>query len=181
MSENGDTVQKAKELAQELASRDVIILTGAGSGLPELVALEIWKNGKEVWGFPPTINPEEQRQLYPGQNLKIYSRLFYIPKDYKFAKNVETSRKYRNVASTATCDAGIIIAGRWGTMNEFTNLYDMGKVIGVLTGSGGVADEIPNLVKKISKESKASVIFNNSPKELLKEVISELETRENQL
>lgn len=27
------------------------------------------------------------------------------------------------VASTATCDSGIIISGRCGTLNEFTNQY----------------------------------------------------------
>lgn len=59
---------------------------------------------------------------------------------------------YHNVLTTAACDAGIIIAGRWGSMNEFTNLYDMGKVIGVLTGTGGIADELPQLLKKISKK-----------------------------
>ena len=62
-------------------------------------------------------------------------------------------KKYRNVSSTANCDAGIIISGRWGTMNEFTNLYDMGKVIGILTETSGVADEIKNLSKKINKET----------------------------
>ena len=36
-------------------------------------------------------------------------------------------------------------------MNEFTNLYDMGKVIGVLTGTGGIADELELLNQKGSQ------------------------------
>ena len=178
VSDDDGTVQKAKELAQELSNFDVVVLTGAGSGLPYLVSYEAFKKGVEVWGFAPTVNHEKQKKLYPSLDLKIYSELYYVPEDYKFADRVEVLRKYRNVNSTATCEAGIIIAGRWGTMNEFTNLYDMGKVIGVLTGTGGVADELPNLVKKISKKSEATLIFNDSPKDLLKKVISELGRRE---
>jgi len=60
------------------------------------------------------------------------------------------------------------------TMNEFTNLIDMGKVIGVLRGTGGIADELEQLTKKINKPSKAKVIFHDSPKELVQEVLKEL-------
>ena len=80
--------------------------------------------------------------------------------------------------STATADAGIIISGRWGTMNEFTNLYDMGKVIGVLTGFGGIADELPSLSKKINKQSKAKVFFSDNPDTLVSEIINELKQRQ---
>ena len=74
-------------------------------------------------------------------------------------------------------DAGIIISGRWGTMNEFTNLHDMGKVIGVLTGTGGVADDLSSLSKKIHKPSKAVVIFDSSPEQLVKRILEELKHR----
>ena len=77
--------------------------------------------------------------------------------------------------STANCDAGIIISGRWGTMNEFTNLFDMGKAIGVLTGTGGVADELPAFCKKITKHNRSKVIFNDEPEKLVELVIKELQ------
>ena len=53
----------------------------------------------------------------------------------------------------------------------------MGKIIGVLTGTGGIADELPNLNRKISKESKAKVLFGDFPKKLIQEIIHELEKR----
>lgn len=84
----------------------------------------------------------------------------------------------RNVLSTATCDGGIVLSGRYGTLNEFTNLYDMGKVIGVLTGTGGTADLLPNLGKQISKPSKATVFFDNSASALVNQVINEIRLRE---
>src|SRR6185437_8568184 len=105
----------------------------------------------------------------------LYEKLFYIPSDYPFKNNHLVTRKYRNVSSTAICDAGIIISGRWGTLNEFTNLYDMGKLIGVLTSTGGIADELEDLNKKIYKPGKAKIIFNNDPEALVKKIIAELE------
>jgi len=35
----------------------------------------------------------------------------------------------------------MIISGGWGGLNEFTNLLYDGKPIGVLIGTGGVADD----------------------------------------
>jgi hypothetical protein len=104
--------------------------------------------------------------------IDIYTKIFYTPKNFDF--NVTTRRKYRNVISTANCDAGIIISGRWGTMNEFTNLMDMGKVIGILTDTGDMADELKTLCAKCDKKTNSTVIFSSKPEELVKKIIVEL-------
>ncbi len=153
---------KARELGEVLAGADVILITGACSGLPYEVALAAYKkNQTEIWGFSPASDYEGQIACAPGDDNTIYSRLIYTPADFEFVSDVAVARKYRNVLSTATCDGGLVISGRWGSLNEFTNLYDMGKVIGVLTGTGGIADILPDLSRQISKPSKASVFFNN--------------------
>jgi len=174
VNENESTNQLAKELGQVLGDHDVIIITGACSGIPYLTAFEAAKRGKEVWGFSAELNLENQKKAYPDDDSSIYSKLFYIPPEFPFSDQQEVCRRYRNVTSTATVDAGIIVAGRWGTLNEYTNLYDMEKVVGILTGSGGVADEILNLNQKIYKPSKASIIYNNSPEKLVEEVVKNL-------
>lgn len=168
------TTNKARTLGRELSSKNVILITGASTGLPYEVALEAAKLGTKIWGYSQATDFKQQQKLIPGEDYSIYSKLFYIPRDYEFAGIYEICKKYRNVTSTANCDAGIIISGRWGTLNEFTNLYDMGKVIGVLTGTGGIADELHNLYKKIHKKSKAKLIFNSDPKLLTKRILNEL-------
>ena len=165
---------KVKELGKLLGQKKVIVITGAASGFPYIASYEAFKNGAEIWGYSYEQNVENIRKRMPDHDLSIYKKLIYIPRSFSFASDIQVSKKYRNVTSTATCDAGIIIAGRWGTMNEFTNLYDMGKVIGVLTGTGGIADELPKLNKKIHKKSKAKILFNDSPAELVKGVLHEL-------
>ena len=168
---------KARSLGKELGKQKVIVITGASTGLPYEVAKTAKEHDAQVWGYSQASNFEDQEKLSPGCDSSIYKKLIYIPKNYEFASNNAVCKKYRNVTSTATCDAGIIIAGRWGTMNEFTNLYDMGKVIGVLTDTGGVADELQSLNQKIYKKSKAKVLFNDSPAELVKGVIHELSAK----
>lgn len=171
---DANSEKKTKELGQVLSNYKVTIITGACTGLPYLAARVGSKNGNPVWGYSPKLDLQGQKEFTPKDDLSIYIKLIFVPKDFEFSQNSEACKKYRNLTSTANCDAGIIISGRWGTMNEFTNLYDMGKVIGVLTSTGGIADELPVLMKKIIKKSKAKVIFENSPERLIKKVIDTL-------
>ena len=55
----------------------------------------------------------------------------------------------------------------------------MGKVVGVLTGTGGMADALPKLVPMVKKDSGAEVIFSGDPKELVKRVIGIVSNRIN--
>ena len=166
--------EKAEALGNELSKYNVVVITGACPGLPYTVAYATAKKGVEVWGFSPEINLENQKKFTPETDSTIYKKLIYVPKNFSLVKNKMARKKYRNIISTVTCDAGIIISGRWGTMNEFTNLYDMGKVIGILTGTGGIADEMPKLAKKIVKKSKAIIIYDSSPENLIKKIIKTL-------
>lgn len=176
--ESKDIYERLRRLGEYLADQNVILVTGAGPGVPyEVASVAYRKNRTEIWGFSPTRNLEEQMASTKGYDNSIYSRMFYIPDIFEFSSNIEVSRKYRNVLSTAVCDAGIIIAGRWGTLNEFTNLYDMGKVIGVMIGTGGASDVIQHISSKIKKQSKATVRFNSVPEDLAQQIIDEIKKR----
>ncbi len=165
--------EKARELGEILASENVTIITGASTGIPYQAAYAAYKKGAAVWGYSPSMDYKSHIKD-TGDDVSIYKKLIYVSRDFQYGKNILVTRKYRNVLSTANCDAGIIISGRWGTLNEFTNLFDMGKVIGVLTGTGGVANELKSLSKKISKPSKAKIIFDSSPRRLVKSILKEL-------
>ena len=52
-------------------------------------------------------------------------------------------------------------------MNEFTIAYDEGKVIGVLEGTGGVADLIKQIVSLSSKDTGAELVFESDPEVLV--------------
>jgi predicted Rossmann-fold nucleotide-binding protein len=169
--------KKAAALGSELAKRKAVVITGACSGLPYVAAQNAAKSGAKIWGFSPEINLAGQRRFTPNDDITIYAKLIYIPKNLTRQFKPAVFKKYRNVISTFTCDAGIVVAGRWGTMHEVASLYDYGKVIGVLTGTGGISAELARLNKKIHKPNAAKFIFNSSPQKLVSEVIKELNRR----
>jgi predicted Rossmann-fold nucleotide-binding protein len=149
VSEGTQAEALGKSLGDALAKHSCTIITGGCSGMPYIVAHEAAQHGAEVWGFTPAVTIEEHRQAYPCDDINIYTRLIYVPQNYHelFGKTPASKAldwserlKYRNVISTINSDAGIIISGSWGTLNEFTNLIYEGKPIGVLTGSGGLPD-----------------------------------------
>lgn len=164
---------RAGELLGEHAD-SVIVITGACSGLPYAAAKAAADNGAEVWGFSSALDLATLQAEFPDDDLTFYKKLVYVPPDFAFAKNDLARKKYRNVISTITCDAAIIISGRWGTLNEFTDLVDFGKIVGVLTGTGGIADELPSLTRKVVKEGQGQIIFESDPEALVEKLLSAL-------
>jgi uncharacterized protein (TIGR00725 family) len=82
--------------------------------------------------------------------------------------------KGRNVVLVRSCDIVLFIAGSMGSLNEFTIAHDEGKVIGCLTSTGGVADQVSYLLKEFSKETGARVFENDDPERLLDACIEAL-------
>ena len=83
---------------------------------------------------------------------------------------------YRDFMFIANCDAGIIVGGRWGTLDEFTNLVEMAKPAGVFTGTGGIADILPDLTRKVKKKIESEIIFDSNPGKLVDSVLKLLKT-----
>ncbi len=93
-----------------------------------------------------------------------FTKIFYVPQTFEHVNDIAVCRKYRNVSSSAAADAGIVIGGRIGTMNEFTLLYDLGKIIGVFDGSGGITERVIwDLLADAKKASKAVIIRDSDP------------------
>ncbi|HUD10201.1 MAG TPA: hypothetical protein VMR28_00845 [Candidatus Saccharimonadales bacterium] len=170
------SLPKAEELGQVLGqySDKVTIITGACSGIPYAAAKVAADRGVNIWGYSPMLDLKGQRKFTPDDDISIYTKLVYVPANFEYADNDLVRKKYRNVLSTSSCDAGIIISGRWGSLNEFTNLIDLQKVVGVLTDTGGIADELVQLNKKIYKEGQGRIVFNNDPQELVNAIFTSL-------
>ena len=174
-------------LGAALARRDCTAITGGCSGMPYVVAQAAARAGAQVWGFTPELDQEGQQTAYPDDDITIYQRLIYVPQNYREQfgtpllsgeRDHSARLKYRNVISTIHADAGIIISGSWGTLNEFTNLIYDGKPIGVLTGSGGLADELSDFYPRLRKRSASVVVFENDPEQLVNRLLAILHKRE---
>ena len=71
-----------------------------------------------------------------------------------------------------SCDIVLFIAGAMGSLNEFTIAHDEGKIIGCLTGTGGVAAESEYLLQKFGKRATTSRVFTNeNPEKLIEQCL----------
>ena len=156
----------AKSLGVAIAEQNCVLITGETTGLPGSVAEVARQAGAMTVGISPAHSEEEHTQLYskpdPGSEVVVYTGF---------------GLKGRNVVNIRSSDIVIIICGSVGTLNEFTIAYDEGKVIGILEGSGGIADEIARLIQVLQKTTKAVLIYNRDPAKLLDRCLSELKKR----
>ncbi|MGI8897688.1 MAG: hypothetical protein ACR2IB_04760 [Pyrinomonadaceae bacterium] len=153
----GDALRgKASALGQALARRDIVLMTGATSGIVYLVG----KTAQAAGVFHIGVSPATSQ----GEHVERYQ----LPTDAcHMIVYTGFGLKGRNVVLVRSCEIVIFIAGAMGSLNEFTIAHDEGKIIGCLTGTGGVADEADYLLQKFSKETRASVIQNHYPEQLL--------------
>jgi uncharacterized protein (TIGR00725 family) len=146
----------AQALGKALAARDLILLTGATSGVIHLVGT----TARSASAFHIGISP--------GENEREHVETFQLPTDACDAIiYTGFGLKGRNVVLVRSCDIAIFIAGSIGSLNEFTIAYDEGKIIGCLTGSGGVADEIKRIAETFPKQTKARIVYDDDPERLL--------------
>src|SRR5215467_10766088 len=146
----------AERLGVALANSRCILVTGATTGLPDLVARAFRKQGGFALGVSPAENYQEHVGRYhlPDDNSDV---IIYTGFGYKG----------RNVINVRSSDVVIIFGGATGTLNEFTIAYDEGKIIGILEESGGIADHIKEIIEFCKKPTRGLVIFNKDPEKLV--------------
>jgi uncharacterized protein (TIGR00725 family) len=149
-------IEKADALAIAIAKTDAILFTGATTGVVYLVG----KAARAAGVFHIGISPANNQQDHVDQ--------YKLPVDACDAV-VYTGfgLKGRNVVLVRSCDVVIFIAGAMGSLNEFTIAHDEGKIIGCLTGTGGVADEVDFLMQKFAKRTAARVFKEEDPERLV--------------
>lgn len=163
--ETGNTlVAKAERLAQVIAANDVVLLTGATTGIIYVVG----KTAHEAGGFHIGISP--------GSNEREHVELYKLPLDAcDTLIYTGFGLKGRNVVLVRSCDIVLFVAGAMGSLNEFTIAHDEGKIIGCLTGTGGVADESEYLLQRFGKRGIAARVFQNEdPEKLIEDCMNAL-------
>jgi len=141
----------------------VVLLTGATTGIVYVVGKTAHEAGAFHIGISPGSNELEHVETYKLP-LDSCDSLIYTG----------FGLKGRNVVLVRSCDIVLFVAGAMGSLNEFTIAHDEGKVIGCLTGTGGVADEFEYLVQKFGKRSTARVFHNEDPEQLVEACLNSL-------
>jgi len=167
---DGDFDESIKELARDvgrqIALHHFILLTGATTGIPQFAAEGAKQEKGMVIGFSPASSKREHMNKFRLPTEK-HDIIFYSNFGYA----------HRNTLLTTLSDAVIVIRGRIGTLNEFTTTFEEDKIIGVLLGSGGIADEIPHIIE-ISHRGSGRIIYDDDPKKLVEKVVAEVKKDE---
>ena len=156
----------AQRLGQAIANRGCVLITGATTGFPDIVSRAALDAGGLTVGISPASSTTEHTTKFSlpddGADVIVYTGF---------------GLKGRNVINVRSSDIVIVFGGGIGTLNEFTIAYDEGNVIGVLEGTGGVADQIRELTKLSRKTTSAQVLFEPIPEELIDSCLKRLAAR----
>lgn len=157
-----DTEKEAYNLGQEIVKQGGILITGATQGVPYFAA----KGAKDAGGISIGISP--------AASYAAHVKTYRLPTDH-FDFIIYTGFEYsgRNLILTKSADAVIVGCGGFGTLNEFTIALEDNKPIGVLTGTGGTAEEIAHIMETINdphKHGSGRIVFSDDPAKLVSEL-----------
>lgn len=154
--ENNVVEELCRRLGAAIARQGCCLLTGACPGLPHAAVLGCREAGGHTIG------------ISPARNLKEHTETFYSPyKEYDVMIFTGLGLMGRELINIRSSDIVVIIGGRSGTLGEFSIAYEDGKLIGVLSGTGGITAALPQLEASITKDTGAQVIYDDSPENLV--------------
>jgi uncharacterized protein (TIGR00725 family) len=164
----GKTVKLAQPLAERvgraIAQQGHTLTTGATVGLPYFAAKAAKAEGGMSIGFSPAASLREHLHKY---RLPIgvfdfvnFTGMHYVGRDIHLVQS---------------SDAVITIGGRFGSLHEFTTAIESRMPCGVLTGSGGTADALEELIEKLEAPNKDLVFFDSDPERLVAKIVKVLD------
>jgi len=161
-----DAHDKAQALGAAIAREGHIVTTGATVGLPYYAAYGAKSAGGISIGFSP------------ASSLREHIRKYRLPHDvFDFVNFTGLSYVGRDLYLVQSSDAVITVGGRFGSLHEFTSALEAHKPCGVLLGSGGTADLIPELMKTLEPPDGDLVIYDDDPKRLIHKVVQVLDKK----
>jgi uncharacterized protein (TIGR00725 family) len=149
-------LELARRIGRRIAERDCTIVTGACPGLPHAAVLGATQVGGISLGISPALSREEHINVYSSP-LQPYSTMV-------FTGSGLMGRETHNIHSS---DFVLFVGGRSGTLGEFCIAYDEGKLIGILTNSGGVSNEFERIAHLVHKETGSTILTSDVPEELV--------------
>jgi len=157
---------RAQILGEAIAESGHILTTGATVGLPYYAAYGAkLKKGVSI-GFSP------------ASSLREHIHKYRLPFDvFDFINFTGLSYVGRDLYLVQSSDAVITIGGRFGSLHEFTSALEAHKPCGVLLGSGGTADIIPDLLQKLDPPDGDIIVMERDPRLLVKKLVAILDDK----
>jgi uncharacterized protein (TIGR00725 family) len=158
----------ACRLGKRIAQTGCVIVTGACPGLPHAAVLGAHEVGGLSIGISPGHSREEHENVYASP-AEPYDAII-------FTGSGLMGREVHNIHSS---DFVIFVGGRSGTLGEFAIAYDEGKLIGVLTNSGGISNHFAQIAALVKKDTGARILTSDVPEELIDKCLDAYRTAGN--
>jgi len=155
-----EVLRKAYRLGEAIAEGDAILITGGCPGLPYEAVRGAKARGGLVVGISPGLSIDEHRGKYASP-VEGFDVLIYTG----------SGLMGREITNIRSCDIVVIAGGRTGTLGELAIAYDEGRLIGVLTGTGGITEIVEKILRVSGKETGACVLYDDDPVKLVDRLI----------
>lgn len=153
--------EKAHALGREIARQGCMLINGACPGLPDMAAAGAKQAGGFVFGVSPAFSESEHVDVY-GSPLEHLDMVLYSGMGFM----------ERDIVNIRSADAVVITGGGMGTLNEFTVAYEEQKPIGILTGTGGIADHIPEIMDFCNRTAPPDrILYDGDPVNLVRRLL----------
>jgi uncharacterized protein (TIGR00725 family) len=151
----------AGQLGAAVARAGCVLITGGCPGLPLAAARGAKLAGGTVIGISPGLSLEEH--VYKFESPTVHHDVLI------FTGSGLMGREVVNIRSS---DIVIIIGGSSGTLGELAIAYDEGKLIGALTGTGGISDMAESILAACNKQTGARVLYDGDPQNLVRNLLT---------
>jgi uncharacterized protein (TIGR00725 family) len=149
-------LDKAVRLGEAIADAGCVIITGACPGLPLAAARGAKGRGGMVVGISPGLSLDEHAYKYGSPTLAHDALIF-----------TGSGLMGREVVNIRSSDVVVIVGGSTGTLGELAIAYDEGKLIGVLTETGGISGLVQDILAACNKDTGARVLYDDDPRRLV--------------
>ncbi len=150
-----------RRLGRTVAERGACLLTGACPGFPHEAVCGAKEAGGHVVGISPAATLREHAETF-GSPYREYDVLIFTGLGLM-------GRELINIRSS---DIVVVIGGRSGTLGEFAIAYEEGKLIGVLSGTGGITDALGSIEASLRKDTGAEVMHDADPVRLIDRLLT---------
>ena len=148
-------------LGRSIADAGCVLVNGACPGLPDAAAEAAHRAGGFTMGISPAFSQSEHVHIYTSP-IAHYDIIMFTG----------LGLMERDIINIRSSDVVLFVGGGMGTLNEFTVAYEERKVIGALTGLGGVSDKLDEVLALSGRRWRPEcMVIDDDPVRLVERVL----------
>jgi predicted Rossmann-fold nucleotide-binding protein len=147
-----EVIAKTRKVGEILAKKGVILTSGGGNGLPwEATKAYKLSGGTKSIGYVGAIDAGDLTKRFTDTDHSVFDEVKYLNKQYLKFSNPHDFLM-RELMLIEEADGVLCLQGRSGTLSELSFALQYRKPLAILTGLGGVADSIGEVLRAFAEE-----------------------------